>query len=67
MQPYGSSDAVDQLGLGHGLWDDMAEVELDEVDGAGDLSVVSGDIAGLNKDGEDEGDEEERGGEEGKE
>ena len=38
----------------------MAEVELDEVDGAGNVAVVGGDVADFDEDSEDEGDQEEK-------
>ena len=47
------------MGLRHGPRDDVAEVELDEVDGAGNVAVVGGEIADFDKDGEDERDQKE--------
>lgn len=38
----------------------MAEVKLDEVDGAGDVAVVGGDIPDFDEDSEDEGDQKEK-------
>ena len=60
MQAKCPSNRVDQLGLRHCLRDDVAEVELDEVDGAGDVAVVGGDVADFDEDSEDEGDQEEK-------
>ena len=47
------------MSLRHGLRDDVAEVELDEVDGAGDVAVIGGDVADFNEDSEDERDQKE--------
>ena len=60
MQANCPSNRVDQLGLRYGLRDDVAEVELDEVDGAGDVTVVGGDVADFDEDSEDEGDQKEK-------
>ena len=38
----------------------MAEVELDEVDGAGDVAMVGGDVADFDEDSEDEGGQKEK-------
>ena len=62
MQAQRSSDAVDQLGLGHSLRDDVADVELEEVDGACGVSVVGRDAADFDEDGAEEGDEKDEGG-----
>ena len=43
----------------------MAEVELDEVYGAGDVAVIGGDIADFDEDSEDERDQKEQRSEEG--
>ena len=54
MQANCPSNRVDQLGLGYGLRNDVAEVELDEVDGARDVAVIGGGVADFDEDSEDE-------------
>ena len=54
MQANRSSDRIDQLGLGHGLRNYVAEVKLDEVDRAGDMAVVGEGVADFDENSKDE-------------
>lgn len=47
------------MGPRHGLRDDVAKVELEEIDGAGNVTVVGGDVADFDEDSEDKRDQKE--------
>lgn len=65
MQAQRPCDTVDESSVGDGAGDDMAKVELDEVDVGEDGATV--EVANFDEDGEYHGNEEEEGGEEGEE
>lgn len=56
MQANYPNNKIDQLGLRYGLKDDVIEVKLNEIDGAGDITVVNGDVTDFDEDSEDERD-----------
>lgn len=64
MQADGAGNAVDQSCVRHRLWDDVAQVELEEEYGSRHPSLVCVYVADFDQDQEDQGDEIEEGGRE---
>jgi len=59
VQAQCPSNRFDQLGPRHGLRDNVAKVELKEIDGAGNVTVVGGDVTDFDEDSKDKRDQKE--------